>query len=79
MQAMTKHLLKTPDERKQPTRAASAKGPMALSKPKGKPTGGGRVATAPKSVDAKWAVTELLDVSDFDTLVPCPATASLSR
>lgn len=77
---MTEHLLKTPDERKQPARAASAssstKGSFALSAER--PTaggGGGAAAAAAKSGSggAKWAVTELLDVSDFDALVPRPA------
>lgn len=31
------------------------------------------MATAAQPGDAKWAVTELLDVSDFDALVPRPA------
>lgn len=31
------------------------------------------MATAAKPGGAKWAVTELLDVSDFDALVPRPA------
>lgn len=75
---MTEHLLKTPDERKQPSRSTSistsTKGSFALSADK--PTGGGGGGgTAAKNASggAKWAVTELLDVSDFDALVPRPA------
>lgn len=76
---MTEHLLKTPAERKQPSRSASTsttastKGSFALSADK--PTGGGAGAAAKSGGGggAKWAVTELLDVSDFDALVPRPA------
>lgn len=77
---MTEHLLKTPDERKQPSRATSAStstkgasmGAAALGK--GKPSGEeGSTASKSGGARAKWAVTELLDVSDFDALVPQPA------
>lgn len=74
---MTEHLLKTPDQRKQPSSAASTQNslssrPFASSKDtlKGE---GKEGASAAKNGGAKWAVTELLDVSDFDALVPRPA------
>lgn len=80
---MTQHLLKTPDERKQPSPStsvsASTKGSCApaTAKPTAKPTGGsgskGGKAAKKSSAGPKWAVTELLDVSDFDALVPRPA------
>lgn len=77
---MTEHLLKTPDERKRPPPSASTststKGSFALTAEK--PTGGGGGSAAKNSGGGggggvKWAVTELLDVSDFDALVPRPA------
>ncbi|CAN0357197.1 unnamed protein product, partial [Ectocarpus sp. 12 AP-2014] len=77
-QSMTEHLLKTPDERKRPapsaSTSASTKGSFALTADK--PTGGGGGSAAKHSGGGggvKWAVTELLDVSDFDALVPRPA------
>ena len=40
----------------------------------GKPSGEeGSTASKSGGARAKWAVTELLDVSDFDALVPQPA------
>lgn len=76
---MTQHLLKTPDERKQPSLStsvsASTKTSFALAadKPTGGSGGKGGTANKNSSGGAKWAVTELLDVSDFDALVPRPA------
>lgn len=77
---MTEHLLKTPDERKQPSRATSAststKGASigAVAFGKGKDSGEEEsMASKRGGARAKWAVTELLDVSDFDALVPQPA------
>lgn len=75
---MTTHLLKTPDERKQPSRAASMKDSTAFSKQQVKHPGQHKTTRADgkrttKHSGAKWAVTELLDVSDFDALVPRPA------
>lgn len=79
-QSMTEHLLKTPDERKQPSRSASiptssapTKGSFALSADKPTEGRGGGTAAKNSSGGAKWAVTELLDVSDFEALVPRPA------
>lgn len=84
-QSMTKHLLKTPDERKQPSRNASTTGSASIGLRKTSQVRvGGKAAaatavTAAKSTTkgggaaAKWAVTELLDVSDFEALVPRPA------
>lgn len=79
-QSITEHLLKTPDERKQPSRATSAststKGVSmgAVAFGKGKPSGEeGLTASKSGGARAKWAVTELLDVSDFDAFVPQPA------
>lgn len=81
---MTEHLLKTPEERKQPYRStsastsasasASARGSsLALSADKPPLGVSGAATKKSRRGSAKWAVTELLDVSDFDALVPRPA------
>lgn len=67
---MTEHLLKNPDERKQPPRSGN------VSSAVGNSLGGvttGASGPTKGGGTAKWAVTELLDVSDFDALVPRPA------
>lgn len=68
---MAEHLLKTPDERKQPSKAVpDTSGSLVLTTGKNTP---GQVAGGSENGPTQWAVTELLDVSDFDALVPRPA------
>lgn len=75
---MTKHLLKTPDERKQPSISTGFAGRQVSSGNSllGRASSSARAAASTKDKGGgavKWAVTELLDVSDFDALVPRPA------
>lgn len=81
---MTEHLLKTPSERKQlPRSSSSSNTAMGRKGSTGNPllssaSSAARAAASNKDRDkegsaVRWAVTELLDVSDFDALVPRPA------
>ncbi|CAM9179210.1 unnamed protein product, partial [Sphacelaria rigidula] len=77
-QSMTKHLLKTPHERKQPSISTGFAGRQVSSGNSllGRASSSARAAASTKDKGGgavKWAVTELLDVSDFDALVPRPA------